>query len=148
MGQSPRFIRRTYFQVAVLLGVVVLLFATGLLTFAFGGILIAGAILLVAVALLSKVAEWPNLVGPILGWVYTIAVGVRANGARRSRTVTFRPIFPFQVYKCRFWPRLAVGRLGRLIPLGRMKILRFKKLQERQGFLLLADTAVVEERPK
>ena len=76
MMQSPRYVRRTYTQAAILVLIVALLFAFGIIDVTFGGLLIAGAILLLALALLSRVAEWPNLAGPLLGWAYTIAVVV------------------------------------------------------------------------
>lgn len=74
MMQSSRYVHRTYTPAAILVLIVALLFAFGIIDVTFGGLLIAGAILLLALALLSRVAEWPNLAGPLLGWAYTIAV--------------------------------------------------------------------------
>lgn len=64
MMQSPRYVRRTYTQAAILVLIVALLLAFGIIDVTFGGLLIVGAILLLDLALLSRVAEWPNLVGP------------------------------------------------------------------------------------
>ncbi len=54
--------------------VVVLGLATGVFSFTLGSFLVWGAIIGVALAILSRLYEWPNVVGPPYGWAYLVAV--------------------------------------------------------------------------
>lgn len=70
----PRFKRNRYTTTAFLVAVVVAGLIAGVFTFSLGSILIWTALLLIALATMSKVWIWPNAVGPLLGWAWMIAL--------------------------------------------------------------------------
>jgi hypothetical protein len=57
-------------------GVLVAGFALGLFSLTLGSFLIWGAIIGVWLAVLARFYEWPNFVGPLYGWAWTIALVV------------------------------------------------------------------------
>jgi hypothetical protein len=62
--------------VVLLVGGVIAGLAGGLFSFTLGSFLIWGALLGVALAVLSNFYAWPNIVGPLYGWAYLIALVV------------------------------------------------------------------------
>ena len=58
----------------LLLGILVAGFASDIFTLTLGSALIWGAILGVWLAVLSRFYAWPNIVGPIYGWAWTVAL--------------------------------------------------------------------------
>lgn len=62
--------------VVLLLAGVAAGFVAGVFTLTLGSALIWGGIVLLTLAILARFEEWAGIVGPLLGWVYTIAVVV------------------------------------------------------------------------